>query len=92
MKWKDKLKSLKKQNLFNLALFIIFILACFIKQPWHDELYTREVVRMPFFEILGELKKDNYPPLYYYIIHFLALPFNYSIFSIRFFSAIFILL
>lgn len=47
---------------------------------------------MPFSEILVELKKDNYPPLYYYLIHFLGLPFNYSIFSIRFFSAIFILL
>lgn len=86
------MKSLKKQIIFSILIFLLFILGGFLKEPWHDELYTREVIKKPFFEILKELKKDNYPPLYYYIAHFFCLPFNFSIFSIRLLSAIFVLI
>lgn len=92
MKWKDKLKFFQKQNLFKIIIFLLFILSSILKQPWHDELYTQYVVKKPLFEIFNEIKKDNYPPFYYFLIHILTAPFNHTIFSIRFLSSIFIFL
>lgn len=92
MKWKDKSKFLKAQNLFSLIFLLLFLGASLFKEPWHDELYTKEVIKKSPFEIINEIKKDNYPPFYYLLLHYLTLPFKHSIFSIRFFSSIFIFL
>lgn len=92
MKWKDKLKFFQKQNLFKIIIFLLFILSSILKQPWHDELYTQYVVKKTPVEIFNEIKKDNYPPLYYFLIHFLTEPFNHNMFSIRFLSSIFVFL
>lgn len=91
MKWKDKLKFFQKQNLFRILIFFIFIISSFIKEPWHDELYTQYVAKKPLVEIFNEIKKDSGPPFYYFLIHFLTLPFKHTIFSIRFLSSIFVI-
>jgi len=89
-KWRNKLKFFKIQNLFSFIIFLLFLFASFIKEPWHDELYTKFIVQKSTIDILKELKKDSGPPFYYILIHYLCFPFNYNIFFIRFFSSLFI--
>lgn len=62
-----------------------------IKEPWHDELYTKFLVQKSGKDILKELKKDSGPPLYYFLIHYLTFPFKFNFFFIRLISLLLII-
>ncbi len=84
-----------KKNNFSFFIFIsfaiIFSILSYIKDPWQDELFTKYLISNDFGEILNILKNDNNAPLYYYILHIFHLVFGKSIFSLRIFSIILIL-
>ncbi len=77
------MKYLKGQNLFSLLIIFLMLFSSLIKEPWHDELYTKYVVQKSGKDILNELKKDSGPPLYYFLIHYLTFPFKFNFFFIR---------
>ncbi len=86
-----KIKSLKQIIPFFIFAFL-FILLSFLKDPWHDELFTRYLMKKNFIEIFSLLKNDSGPPLYYFLLKFFTFIFGTSIFSLRCFSAILVLL
>lgn len=55
---------------------------------WADEAYTFAMLRHSFSEIWAITAADVHPPLYYFLLKLLSAPFGYSLFSVRFFSAL----
>ncbi len=86
------LKEFFKKNFLLFSLFFLFIILAIVKEPWHDELFTKYLISHNLKEIIEILKNDNGPPFYYCLSHFLTLPFNHSIFSLRLVSIIFVFL
>jgi len=90
---KNKETFIKLKNYFLIIIFaLIFLKLSYIKDPWQDELFTRYLIKNNFGEILKILKNDNNAPLYYYILHFLSNILGKSIFALRVFSILLIIL
>jgi len=90
---KNKEIFIKLKNYFLIIIFaLIFLKLSYIKDPWQDELFTRYLIKNNFGEILKILKNDNNAPLYYYILHFLSNILGKSIFALRVFSILLIIL
>ena len=56
---------------------------------WYDEAFTGIAVRERFHDMMAMIINDVHPPLYYLAAKFFSAPFNYSVFGIRLFSAVF---
>ncbi|HEX8974490.1 MAG TPA: glycosyltransferase family 39 protein [Patescibacteria group bacterium] len=56
---------------------------------WYDEAFTGVAVKESFSNMLNMIINDVHPPLYYLVLKIFAYFFNYSVFGIRLFSAIF---
>jgi len=88
---KINIKFLK--NNFEIFVFgFFYIILSLLKDPWHDELFTRYLMKKNFLEIFSLLENDSGPPLYYFLLKIFTFIFGTSIFSLRFFSVILVLL
>ncbi|MEI7621123.1 MAG: glycosyltransferase family 39 protein [Candidatus Moraniibacteriota bacterium] len=56
---------------------------------WYDEAFTGVAVKEKFWDMIVMTINDVHPPLYYMALKAFAFFFNYSVFGIRLFSAIF---
>ncbi|MDD3487492.1 MAG: glycosyltransferase family 39 protein [Candidatus Moranbacteria bacterium] len=56
---------------------------------WYDEAFTGIAVKEKFHDMMVMIVNDVHPPLYYWTVKIFASFFNYSVFGIRLFSAIF---
>jgi uncharacterized membrane protein len=56
---------------------------------WYDEAFTGVAIKESFNNMLRMIIQDVHPPLYYYSVKVFAHFFNYSVFGIRLFSALF---
>jgi uncharacterized membrane protein len=56
---------------------------------WYDEAFTGVAVKEKFWDMIVMTINDVHPPLYYMALKGFAFFFNYSVFGIRLFSAIF---
>jgi len=56
---------------------------------WYDEAFTGIAVGEKLHDMMAMIVNDVHPPLYYLAAKVFSSPFNYSVFSIRLFSAIF---
>ncbi|HYE60271.1 MAG TPA: glycosyltransferase family 39 protein [Candidatus Kapabacteria bacterium] len=55
---------------------------------WYDEAFTGVLVREEWGRMMEIIIADTHPPLYYIFVKLFAMPFDYSVFGIRFFSVI----
>lgn len=95
MKIKD-IFSKTKLTLDRHGIWAVLILAGWLRFTelvkrdfWYDEAFTGIVVRESFAKMMEMLMNDVHPPLYYLSLKLFALFFNYNVFSLRLFSAIF---
>jgi uncharacterized membrane protein len=56
---------------------------------WYDEAFTGVAVKEKFWGMIDMIIKDVHPPLYYTGVKIFSSFFNYSVFGIRLYSAIF---
>lgn len=56
---------------------------------WYDEAFTGVAVKENFHSMIEMIINDVHPPLYYVLLKGFSYFFNYSVFGIRLFSAIF---
>ena len=56
---------------------------------WYDESFTGIAVKESFHDMVVMIINDVHPPLYYIALKMFSMFFNYSVFGIRLFSAIF---
>jgi len=77
-------------------LWLILILAAVLRLQnlayrdfWYDEAFTGVAVKEKFSGMIQMIIDDVHPPLYYASLKLFASFFNYSVYGIRFFSAIF---
>ncbi|NTV41474.1 MAG: phospholipid carrier-dependent glycosyltransferase, partial [Candidatus Moranbacteria bacterium] len=56
---------------------------------WYDEAFTGVAVKEKFWDMITMTINDVHPPFYYIVLKAFAFFFNYSVFGIRLFSAIF---
>jgi len=56
---------------------------------WYDEAFTGVAIQQSWHNMMVILGNDVHPPLYYILVKVFAMPFNYSVFGIRLFSAVF---
>ena len=56
---------------------------------WYDEAFTGIAVKESFHDMVVMIINDVHPPLYYLALKMFSAFFNYSVFGIRLFSAIF---
>jgi uncharacterized membrane protein len=90
---KDKYAFILKNRFL---LLIILIIGGFLRlfkldhrDFWYDEAFTGIAVKESFTDMLNMIINDVHPPLYYVSLKIFSLPFDYSVFSIRLFSALF---
>lgn len=69
-----------------LISFIFYIGFSFKKYIWMDEAFTFALIRNPFQYIWIQTANDVHPPLYYFLVKILTMPFGYSLISVRLFS------
>lgn len=91
----ERLKKLDSY-LKNYYIYIILFLASAIRLTglavrdfWYDEAFTGVAVKENFPSMLKMIINDVHPPLYYAGLKIFASFFNYSVFGIRLYSAIF---
>jgi uncharacterized membrane protein len=91
-KIKAKFNSIKD----NQVLLLIMAIASYLRLTgllrrdfWYDEAFTGIAVKENFSDMINMIVHDVHPPLYYILLKFFAFFFNYSVFGIRLFSAIF---
>jgi len=89
----DKIKSWKLEQY---AIWAILLLAMAIRFTglvrrdfWYDEAFTGVAVKENFHNMIIMIINDVHPPLYYMALKVFASFFNYSVYGIRLFSAIF---
>jgi hypothetical protein len=70
---------------------MVYAAAAFLKPPWHDELFSRLLSAQPLPDILGLLRNDSGPPLYYFILHLWGKLMGGGVPALRLFSALSIL-
>ncbi len=86
------MKKYKKKYLIYIILFIASILRLFNiskRDFWYDEAFTAVLIKENFADMMNMIINDVHPPLYYIFVNFFASFFDYSVFSIRLYSAIF---
>ena len=78
------------------SLYFILLLAAYlrlrqlsIRDFWYDEAFTGIAVKESFKGMMGMILQDVHPPLYYFSLKIFASFFNYSVYGIRLYSAIF---
>lgn len=78
------------------ALWLILALAAALRFTglvkrdfWYDEAFTGVAIKESFSSMLGMIINDVHPPLYYIALKAFSVFFDYSVFGIRLFSAIF---
>jgi len=89
------IRKFKKNEFLIQIIFSICMLCYYInfstkKSIWFDESVTRLAAKNSVEKIFSNFTNgfDSYHALYYLIVHYLALPFNHSLFSIRLISII----
>ncbi|MBD3245048.1 MAG: phospholipid carrier-dependent glycosyltransferase [Candidatus Moranbacteria bacterium] len=60
-----------------------------VRDFWYDEAFTGIAIKEPFAQMFKIIINDVHPPLYYALLKPFASLFDYNVFSIRLFSAIF---
>jgi len=56
---------------------------------WYDEAFTGILIKESFSDMMNMIINDVHPPLYYIFVKFFSSFFDYSVFGIRLYSAIF---
>ena len=91
-------EELKKFNIKYQRHYIWLILALAVanrftglvrRDFWYDEAFTGVAVKETFHDMIIMIINDVHPPLYYAALKVFSSFFNYSVFGIRLFSAIF---
>jgi len=89
-------KKIQELNMQKHVIWVILLLASYLRFTgllkrdfWYDEAFTGIAVKENFHDMIVMIVNDVYPPLYYVALKFFSAFFNYSVFGIRFFSAIF---
>lgn len=73
-----------------LSLAAILRLSGLVRRDfWYDESFTGIAVKENFHDMIVMIINDVHPPLYYLFLKIFAMFFDYSVFGIRLFSAIF---
>lgn len=92
MKILEKIKS----NLNRHGIWLILLLAGLLRfkglvrrDLWYDEAFTGVAVKEDFWNMIQMIINDVHPPLYYIFLKGFSFFFDYSVFGIRLFSAIF---
>ncbi|EKE25171.1 MAG: hypothetical protein ACD_5C00265G0001 [uncultured bacterium] len=85
-----------KYNIDKSGIWIILFVAAAIRftglvkrDLWYDEAFTGVAVKENFSSMIEMIINDVHPPLYYILLKGFASFFDYSVFGIRLFSAIF---
>lgn len=81
------------------SIWVILAIAAYVRFTglvrrdfWYDEAFTGVAVKENFHNMIAMIINDVHPPLYYMALKVFASFFNYSVYGIRLFSAIFGLL
>lgn len=89
-------KKIKDLHLEKYSFWAILILAAGIRFTglaerdfWYDEAFTGVAIKENFHDMIQMIINDVHPPLYYLSLKVFASFFNYSVFGIRLFSAVF---
>ena len=69
------------------AAAAVYALLALSDNIWADEAYTFAMLRHSFPEIWRITAADVHPPLYYFLAKLVAMPFGYSQYAVRLFSA-----
>lgn len=94
-KFKDQLKKFhsRYQTHYIWAVLLVAIVNRFTgltrRDLWYDEAFTGVAVKESFHDMIIMIINDVHPPLYYLALKVFAVFFDYSVFGIRLFSAIF---
>ncbi|KKQ61867.1 MAG: Membrane family protein [Parcubacteria group bacterium GW2011_GWC1_38_22] len=93
---KKIIEKIKQLQLQQYSLCIILILAAIIRftglvrrDLWYDEAFTGVAVKEEFSSMIAMIINDVHPPLYYIFLKGFSFFFDYNVFGIRLFSAIF---
>lgn len=91
----EKIESLftKKGKIIAVILIAVYAavaaaLAFMSRDIWYDEAYTVSLCSHSFPEVIALTAQDVHPPLYYLLLKFFTLIFGTSVYAMRFFSAI----
>ena len=84
------------QRLEKYYLYLILLLATFlrlrhlaVRDFWYDEAFTGVAIKENFSNMIRMIINDVHPPLYYTTLKIFAFFFDYSVYGIRLYSAIF---
>lgn len=73
----DRLESRRGSAAIIAAIVLVFlalrVALLFAREPFFDELFTLWIAQKPFGGILEALRHDSGPPLFYFLVHALAL-------------------
>jgi len=91
----ERIKSLG-QKYQRYSIWVILAVAAYFRFTglvrrdfWYDEAFTGVAVKESFSNMITMIINDVHPPLYYMSLKLFASFFNYSVYGIRLFSAIF---
>ncbi len=91
MKFFEKLNQINK-NIWFILIFLISVLFYLFNinysDIWTDETFTKALVQHSFKDMLGLIKNDFHPPLYFYALKIFVSIFGISTFTLRFFSVL----
>jgi uncharacterized membrane protein len=89
-KFKKIKKIIKKYGIYWVLALATFLRVFRISKRdfWYDEAFTGVAIKENFSGMLDMIIQDVHPPLYYISVKLFASLFNYSVFGIRFYSAI----
>lgn len=92
-----RIKNGNKFEVYSISLILIyFIVISYInlinKTVWYDEAYSIALIKYSYQEIWNITASDVHPPLYYFLLKSFSSIFGNSLFSLRTFSAIGIIL
>ena len=94
MKTFEKLNRLNKDIWFLLLFAVSALLYLFninFSDIWIDEAFTKGLVENSFSDMMGLIKNDFHPPLYFYGLKVFVTIFGLSVFTLRLFSVIAVL-
>ena len=90
------LSKINWQKIEQNAIWAILILAASLRftglvkrDLWYDEAFTGVAVKEKFTDMISMIINDVHPPLYYVFLKWFSFFFNYSVFGLRLFSAVF---
>jgi uncharacterized membrane protein len=91
MRVQTKLTSQKERKVFFLILVFSILFYLFninFSDIWIDESFTKALVGHSFIDMMGLIKNDFHPPLYFYGLKVFVTIFGLSTFTVRLFSVI----